>query len=629
MSLSRLLLSAALALPLLSVQAPASENTEKLLHAYRLYLEHNLKLPANEVLARNAASLGAEGTWPDIDYADKSRGGWEPNQHLKRCREFWLAYTLAGRAELEEPARRSLAWWLAHKPEESQWWHREIGVPMQVRDILIAGGGHLTPEERAGAMTQLAQHQVKGVGANLVWSADLGLHHAALRGDEARVAELSAVLASEFRMAGKKEEGVQPDYSFHQHDERLQTFHYGGAYLAEGARLAWELRGTPWAFPPEKVDLLVNYVLEGCRWQMRGNQTVPSTMDRAFTRVNALKRGFGSTLDYLAELAPDRAADLRDLAASVKENRASVTGFRWFPYSDFGVWHSKEGSFFMKTLSIRTLTMESINEENLLRDQLNSGDQYLIRTGEEYFNLMPAWDWQRIPGVTWAEHAVKPAREPFSGGADNGASGLVSWHQRLLGPTDKDQLKVRKTTFIHEGTFLTLWSGLEATPGMGAVWTTVEQRRASDLPVYTRGNVETKTGPQTGNWHRINRQFSKEPVTEQVTLSWIDHDPKEGTGYYLVALGPVDEPGRQFRQLANTKSVQAVQWASGLVIAAFHEAAEVPGLKADRPCLVLSDGQRAWLADPLHKGGPARVSIAGGIFSAELPADGSTVESGK
>jgi len=74
------------------------------------------------------------------------------------------------------------------------------------------------------------------------------------------------------------------------------------------------------------------------------------------------------------------------------------------------VWHSPEASYFIKTLSTRTLPMESINNENQLGVQLNSGDTYLIRNGTEYFDLMPVWDWQHVPGVTWAEHAVAPKR---------------------------------------------------------------------------------------------------------------------------------------------------------------------------------------------------------------------------
>jgi hypothetical protein len=46
--------------------------------------------------------------------------------------------------------------------------------------------------------------------------------------------------------------------------------------------------------------------------------------------------------------------------------------------------------------------------------------------------------------------------QPYSGGAGNGESGLVSWHQELAGPGQGNHLRLRKTLFIHRGVFLCL-----------------------------------------------------------------------------------------------------------------------------------------------------------------------------
>lgn len=636
--LTLLLLAAALIVaPRISVKAAEapSSSTTKIVQAYRAYLEQSAKIPPDEALAKHAASLREDGAWADIDYADRSRSGWDPNQHLGRCRGFWMAFALKGRKDLEAPARRSLAWWLANKPEESQWWHREIGVPMQMRDLIIVAGDLLTAEEREGAMRQLAQHKVQGTGANLVWSADLGLHYAALRGDEPRVAELAQVLADVIQIAGPDEEGVQPDFSYHQHGPCLQTFHYGGSYLSDSTRLAWELRDTPWAFPPEKADILINYALEGMRWQMRGNQTVPSTLDRAATRANALRRSGTSTFEMLADFAPpEKAAQLRDYAASIKENRPAVTGFRWYPHSDFGVWHSPEGSYFVKTISTRTRLTESINEENLLGAQFHSGDTYLIRQGDEYFNLLPAWDWDHLPGVTWAEHARKPMRQAYSGGLGNGVSGLIAWHQEVSGPSPEDHLRLRKMTAIHEGTLLTLWSGLEVTPGMGRVNTTIDQFRAfpgTGRPTSNHlasGGGELKGGvsSQSGDWFRINRAHSKDKITETVSKEWLEHAPGARAGYYAIDIqGPASSP-LPAEILVNDASAQVVRWKNGLIMVAFHEPGEAAGLSVNRACLVISDGTSLWAADPLHQGGELRATLHGNTAHLELPLDGSSTQ---
>ncbi len=37
-----------------------------------------------------------DGSWPDIDYADKTRGGWPVNDHLVRLNDMAIIYKTAG-----------------------------------------------------------------------------------------------------------------------------------------------------------------------------------------------------------------------------------------------------------------------------------------------------------------------------------------------------------------------------------------------------------------------------------------------------------------------------------------------------------------------------------------------------
>ncbi|RYG60889.1 hypothetical protein EON80_24340, partial [bacterium] len=399
----------AAALPAYSQTAPAAHiaDCQKLLSSYRsLLLESNP--PDVATLQKWTESLTTEGNWADIDYTDQTLSNWKPLRHLDRVAQFYLALNQPGTllyhdAKTREAARRSLHWWLLNKPKESQWYHLNISVPRKMRDIILLAGDELQGNERELAMKQLGQFKVGGTGANLVWSADLAMHYAALRNDGVAVGEMAKKLADEVKISDF--EGIRDDWSFHQHGPRLQTFHYGQSYFSESTRIAWQLRDTRWAYPAQKIDLLSNLVLQGWRWQLRGNMTVPSTLDRAVSRAGSLKVNQQNNVRRLAHVDRKHAQELNAFAASMDTGQPAARGFKWFPRSDFAAYHTPKASFFLKTLSSRTNTTESINNENQLGAQLNLGNQFILKGNDEYVDLMGAWDWKRLPGVTWPEWA--------------------------------------------------------------------------------------------------------------------------------------------------------------------------------------------------------------------------------
>ena len=161
-----------------------------------------------------------------------------------------------------QSAERALGHWLEKRYTCPNWWHNEIGVPQQMRDIIILLDTALSFSQRKGALEVLAQYRIHDntTGANLAWSADLGLHYGALTSNPDLVKECVRLILKEIKITTA--DGVQPDYSFHQHDKRLQMYQYGEAFLSENTRLAWQLRGTALAFPKDKLQLLSDFGLD-------------------------------------------------------------------------------------------------------------------------------------------------------------------------------------------------------------------------------------------------------------------------------------------------------------------------------------------------------------------------------
>jgi chondroitin AC lyase len=240
-------------------------------------------------------------------------------------------------------------------------------------------------------------------------------------------------------------------------------YQYGKAFLFADVRLGWEARGTRWALPAGKIRILRNFVLQGWQWMARGINTVPGTMDRSASREGELRSpDMRSLLPFLRDLDPAEAKAYRALALR-QQGVGSLDGFRYYPYSDFTAYQTPRFSFFLKTISARTLPTEvGLNSENLKGHLLNSGDAYLIRNGKEYFNLMPVWDWQRLPGITAFQGAARSGRKDFAGGVSDGKSGLTAMDYLMRGRGTKDSVSAHKIWACHSGQVVCLIAGLKA-----------------------------------------------------------------------------------------------------------------------------------------------------------------------
>src|SRR5690606_13694531 len=106
-----------------------------------------------------------------------------------------------------------------------------------------------------------------------------------------------------------------------------------------------------------------------------------------------------------------------------------LSGNRYFWTSDFMTHHRPEFYVSLKASSTRTLATEIGNYENLKGHHLGDGMMFIMRTGTEYDQTFPVWNWEQLPGTTvrHMEHqllvdgswlTVRGAGEPASGVSD-------------------------------------------------------------------------------------------------------------------------------------------------------------------------------------------------------------------
>ncbi|WP_121356474.1 polysaccharide lyase family 8 super-sandwich domain-containing protein [Flavisolibacter nicotianae] len=652
-----------------SVFSRSEPEMDSILSNYRLYLFRSVNLRVlDSAVAVYVAHYSPAKQWTEVNYNDTSSASWQVMGHLGRVET--LAYAWADpasafyqNASLWAVLSQSLDHWLEKRYQNRNWWHNEIGVPRSMRNILVLTRDHLSSEQFHRAMEVFAQHKVKGTGANMIWSADLGMHFGLLNHDEDLVAKTSQLIAREIKVS--TDEGIQPDYSFHQHEARLQTHSYGSSFLSEAVRIAWELRNSKWAFEQEKIRILTDFVLKGWQWMARGIYVVPGTIDRSATRINALTYAdLRSLLPYLRELDPQHKPQFDAIAGQQNGTGPFLRGFRYYPYSDFAAYQQNDFSVFVKTISDRTLPSESIISENLKGRLLNNGDTYLVRNGTEYFNLLPVWDWNFLPGITNAGSDLTIVRNSFAGSVTDGRTGATAMVYGLEGAGKT--LAAHKFWASDQNLTVCLVAGLTGQNITDSIFTALDQCRWQG-PVMTNhrrfdgrqggrfllpdtrwiyhaqfayiplrpSTIKLELEKRTGTWSAINQSIVAPPVQDSVFLPLLYHSPSEpATGYVLASCTSADAVKSlvahpTWKVLANTGHCQAVVFQNKNVMAAFYANATLQvdratWLTVDKPCLVQLVGNSLFVSDPLHKGEVLHMALNQKKYTVTLKADGTT-----
>ncbi len=280
-----------------------------ILRHQRFVLSTNSLKPTSSILK---TFDGSTQRWTDLDYNDLNVNDWQPISHLNRINTLAVAWANPlspnyHKASLLKIINAALANWYANKYQSKNWWYNEIGVPQTLLTAMVLLKDQWNDEQFKNALGILAQYRINGTGANLAWSAGIGLFYGLFTKNEELISKTTGLLQNEIKVSTA--EGIQPDYSFHQHGKRLQIAHYGEPFFIDNIRYAWELSNTKWAYPEEKTAIIVDALLNGVQWSARGIHNPPSTIDRSVSRESYLKRTNYNNLIPFLFLLPAHACD--------------------------------------------------------------------------------------------------------------------------------------------------------------------------------------------------------------------------------------------------------------------------------------------------------------------------------
>ncbi|MDP6778434.1 MAG: polysaccharide lyase family 8 super-sandwich domain-containing protein [Candidatus Latescibacteria bacterium] len=593
--------------------------------------------PDRDEVHRLVETQKRDGSWADVDYADMSTVNWRPLEHLNRVLMLAQGYRAIrsaayGDIQVRETISRGLDFWLKHdfiRP----WWYETIGTPGVMSKVLLLFDGELTDAQREKGLEIVDRATMTSTGQNLVWHASIVAAGGILRRDPRRVARAYRRISREIRIT--TEEGIQPDFSFHQHGPCLYNHGYGADFTTDCARLAALLSGTAFAFPREKVDILTRYILDGSQWMARGRTPEYGAKGREITRAGQRVDYLRAACRHMLRVDTGREQEFRDLAARTsKRIRPPLEGNRHFWRADLMMHHRRGYTASARMHSDRNANTDGLSGcyEGLKSHLLADGCNYLYRTGEEYVDIFPAWDWRKVPGTTAVqgpERSGEPRRKgttSFVGGVSDGAYGVAAFDLKRSG------LVARKAWFFFDDEYVCLGAGITC-QSHGRVATAVNQchlrgkvvtgngetvaapsgeTRSLEGPTWVHhdgvayvfpeaSDLRLRAGDQTGSWKLISSQSSDDSVAHDLFKLWIDHGTRPKAAEYAYTVVPdvtVGDAKRYARDvpvtvLRNERDLQAVRH-RGLRLTgiAFYRPGTLAVSKAlavgvDRACLVM------------------------------------------
>ena len=210
------------------------------------------------------STLGPNGAWPDIDYQDKKRSGWEPKKHteriLKLARYYYesrVFYPERLTDSLLRTIHCSLAFWFHRDFSCLNWWYNQIGVPKTLGTAFLLLEDELSADEKMYAIREMKYSRFGMTGQNKVWLAGNVLIRGLLEEDYALVEAARDTIVSEIVLG--KPEGIKSDWSFHQHGPQQQMGNYGLSFLSNMCMYVELFAKTPLAFSSGQQNDLFSF----------------------------------------------------------------------------------------------------------------------------------------------------------------------------------------------------------------------------------------------------------------------------------------------------------------------------------------------------------------------------------
>lgn len=631
--------------------------------------------PLAKTLAVYLPLQQTNGSWKDIPYSDSSITKWKPGEHLERVKSLAIAFIKKDNMYYNSTATfnavvAALRFWFNADPKSSNWWHNEIATPQMLGEIMILMQEGHKPLPN-GLEDSLVVRMKRGdayakTGANKLDIAIHYLYRACITHNKLLMD--SAVEQAFQPIVFTHEEGLQYDYSYMQHGPQLQISSYGLVFLNGEYKVASWLPGTSYQLSGSQFAMLNNYLVNSFLRTIRGSYIDFNTEGRGISRPDILDKAKIAGDNSLLEIASamNNASVKAAIDAAIERvSEAKPPSYKIEPShthfwkGDYTLHVRPAYSFNVRMASVRTKRTETGNKENLLGKFLPDGSTNIQRSGKEYYNIMPVWEWDKIPGITARDFKTdqpitvqwgEAGSTRFVGGVSDSIYGASAYNM------DYNGVKAKKAWFFFDKEVVALGAAIHASEAEHVVSTINQCWSNGKVVVSQNGSINTTSkgtsagntdwvwhdsigyffpdknnvfisnATQTGNWSRVNAKDSKEEVAGEVFKMWIDHGSKPSNGSYSYITVPGIDAGsmQQYNKtdvkiIVNSDSVQAVEHVGlKMLQVVFYKPGTVTTphitLSADQPCIVLLKDidtlKRLYVADPAQQSKLVTITIA-------------------
>jgi chondroitin AC lyase len=640
----------------LLAQAAYPEDLEQLhQNAISYFLDEDIKI---EEVQRLLDDMQTDGSWNGIDYASQERGAWEPRQHLTNLLNIALAYHARNtpfyeQKNVSEKIHLSLNYWLSNDFICPNWWYPVIGVPMVLNPIMLLMEDELSKEQMELALAILGRCEIGKTGQNKVWQSGNVLLTSLLTKDAEMVKKASASIQEELVVS--LSEGVQPDWSYHQHGPQLQFGNYGLSYVGDMIKWIRIMRDTPFRFDEARIYILRNYLLKGQQWVVWKDKMDIIACGRQLF-VNSPESKAGSLRQFLESMKvlDTDYENVYQLASQYE----SLDGNKHFWRSDFQVKRNDDYYFSVKMCSERVIGAESCNSENIQGYYMGDGATFLYQSGEEYTNIFPFLDWKKIPGTTTHQDdqplpiltcSGYRIESDFVGGVSDGSNGIAVLDYKRNG------LLARKSWFMFDDMIICMGNGITSSENWN-ITTSINQTYL-DGPVITYdgqesnvketavsedlswawhnntgyyfpsgGKIKIEAREVEGSWNWVAKRYPDEIMRAELFRIWIDHgiNPVNGKYEYIIITN-ADQSRMQeitgdfpfiITNNVEKQEIKSVDGSTAGIVFYKNGASDfMDSIRVDQPCVVIfrRENKRLYMsvADPTQKLKELNVTISG------------------
>lgn len=626
--------------------------------------------------------MKSDGSFEDINYADLSRTAGFPHRRHTADLDY-LARAFKHRKsrfykskKLKERITTSLRHWVDNDYFGDNWHDNQISTPTNLVNFMLLIGDELPEALVKNAQPIIGRANMNASGArpsgDRIVIAGILAKNLLFIGDRKGFDDVIRIIEGEIKF-NTGQRGMQHDYSFHHRVDRVNnTTSYGyGKYANAFGEWSYYVANTRYAFSVEKINHLIDYYLEGIYKQMvYGIYIDVSVKNRSITQQATFKPEGIEEIERLLISTDYRKDELQEMIRLRKgEIKPSGSFAKFFWQTEHFVFQRPGFYTTVRMFSTRNRNMEEpYNGPGKPTHHRADGTNYLMLKGDEYHNIWPVYDWQKISGTTilqkpklhGPEDIQRDGLTDFVGAVTDGLYGAVVFDFK----SPHDQVAAKKSWFFFDEEYVCLGTDIRSNANLPVATTVNQVLLRSDVTVMQDGEIKKllrgerelqgvkcvyqdnvgyifpqpatvhlSNQTETGRWSDITDQknISQELVTMDVFKLWFDHGKRSDSASYAYIVVPdvreedlfrTARDNRSIEILANNSTVQAVMNNKlGICQIAFYTAGQVtiPGgmtVGVDSPGMVMlairvGKVEKLTVADPLRKLRRMMVTLSG------------------